>query len=149
MTLDIMFVVVLATVFFGFSPLTPVMIILLALLDDIPIMTIAYDNTVRPRSPVRWHMRRLLFVSSFMGVLAVAQTFGLLLVGMEWLSNTDWQAWIALDRDQIQTAVFLQIVAGGHLLLFVMRSARQHVRAALAGLPIWSWQSWAPRSSPC
>jgi hypothetical protein len=34
-----------ATLFFGFSPLTPVMIILLALLDDIPIMTIAYDNT--------------------------------------------------------------------------------------------------------
>jgi H+-transporting ATPase len=46
-----MFVVVLATVFFGFSPLTPVMIILLALLDDIPIMTIAYDNTVRSRPP--------------------------------------------------------------------------------------------------
>jgi H+-transporting ATPase len=46
-------VVVLATVFFGFSPLTPVMIILLALLDDIPIMTIAYDNTLLPKQPVR------------------------------------------------------------------------------------------------
>jgi H+-transporting ATPase len=122
MTLDIMFVVVLATVFFGFSPLTPVMIILLALLDDIPIMTIAYDNTVLPKQPVRWQMRRLLFVSSFMGLAAVAQSFGLLLIGMEWLSNSEWQSWIKLTQDQIQTAVFLQIVAGGHLLLFVMRS---------------------------
>jgi H+-transporting ATPase len=122
MTLDIMFVVVLATVFFGFSPLTPVMIILIALLDDVPIMTIAYDNTRLPKQPVRWQMRRLLIGSSFMGVLSVAQSFGLLLIGMEWLSNTDWQAWITLTQEQIQTAVFLQIVAGGHLLLFVMRS---------------------------
>jgi len=122
MTLDIMFVVVLATLFFGFSPLTAVMIILIALLDDVPIMTIAYDNTLLPREPVRWHMRRLLLVSGFMGLMAVAQTFGLLLVGMEWLSNPEWQSWINLTQEQIQTAVFLQIVAGGHLLLFVMRS---------------------------
>jgi len=122
MTLDIMFVVVLATVAFGFSPLTPVMIILIALLDDVPIMTIAYDNTLLPREPVRWQMRRLLLISGFMGLMAVAQTFGLLLIGMEWLSNTGWQSWIRLTQDQIQTVIFLQIVAGGHLLLFVMRS---------------------------
>jgi len=122
MTLDIMVVVVLATVFFGFSPLTPVMIILLALLDDIPIMTIAYDNTELPKQPVRWEMRKLLSLSSLMGLMAMAQSFGLLLIGMEWLSNPEWQSWIKLTQDQIQTAVFLQIVAGGHLLLFVVRA---------------------------
>jgi H+-transporting ATPase len=122
MTLDIMFVVVLATVFFGFSPLTAVMIVLIALLDDIPIMTIAYDNSVLPKQPVRWRMRRLLLVSGFMGLMAVVQTFGLLVIGMEWLSNPDWQAWITLTKEQIQTVIFLQIVAGGHLLYFVMRS---------------------------
>ena len=122
MTLDIMLVVVLATIFFGVSPLTPVMIILLALLDDVPIMTIAYDNTVLPKEPVRWHMRRLLLGAGFMGLLSVAQTFGLLLIGMEWLENPAWQAWIPLTRDQIQTVIFLQLVAGGHLLLFVVRS---------------------------
>jgi len=125
MTLDIMFVVVLATICFGFSPLTPVMIILLALLDDIPIMTIAYDNTLLPKAPVRWKMRRLLVGSSLLGVLSVAQTFGVLLIGMEWLSNPHMQAWMKLDQEQIQTAVFLQIVAGGHLLLFVVRSRKR------------------------
>lgn len=122
MTLDIMFVVVLATVFFGFSPLTPVMIVLLALLDDVPIMTIAYDNTLLPKQPVRWHMRRLLLLSSFMGLLSFVQSFGVLLVGMAWLHNPVWQSWIKLTEDQIQTAVFLQLVAGGHLLLLVMRA---------------------------
>ncbi|MEM9684198.1 MAG: plasma-membrane proton-efflux P-type ATPase, partial [Pseudomonadota bacterium] len=53
MTIDIMFVVVLATICFDFRPLTAVMIIALALLDDIPIMTIAYDNTRTEEKPVR------------------------------------------------------------------------------------------------
>ncbi|MEM7464901.1 MAG: HAD-IC family P-type ATPase, partial [Pseudomonadota bacterium] len=122
MTLDIMFVVVLATILFGFSPLTPVMIIMLALLDDVPIMAIAYDNTVLPKAPVRWNMRRILLTSSILGVLSVAQSFGLLLIGMEWINNPSWQAWIPLTRDQVQTALFLQLVAGGHLLLFIVRS---------------------------
>lgn len=122
MTIDIMFVVVLATIFFGWTPLTPVMIILLALLDDVPIMTIAYDNALLPKEPVRWHMRRLLLISGFMGLLSVAETFGLLLIGMEWMSNPEWQAWIPLQQEDIRTVIFLQLVAGGHLLLFVMRS---------------------------
>lgn len=136
MTLDIMFVVVLATVFFGFSPLTPVMIIMLALLDDIPIMTIAYDNTELPKEPVRWQMRRLLLISSIMGLAAVVQSFGLLMIGMEWLSNPEWQAWIKLTQDQVQTGVFLQIVAGGHLLLFVMRARGSLFRPPWPAMPL-------------
>jgi len=138
MTLDIMFVVVLTTLFFGFSPLTAVMIILIALLDDVPIMTIAYDNTLLPKDPVRWHMRRLLLVSGFMGLMAVAQTFGLLLIGMEWLSNPEWQSWFQLTQDQLQTIIFLQIVAGGHLLLFVMRSRETIFSPPWPSMPLFA-----------
>jgi H+-transporting ATPase len=137
MTLDIMFVVVLATLFFGFSPLTPVMIVLLALLDDVPIMTIAYDNTYLPREPVRWNMHRLLLSSSLLGLLSVVQTFGLLLVGAAWMGNPAWQSWIALGREQLQTIVFLQLVAGGHLLLFVVRSRGPIVRPPWPSRPLF------------
>ena len=51
---------VLSTVFLGFQPLTAIMIVILALLDDIPIMTIAYDNTPVSPKPIRWKMPRLL-----------------------------------------------------------------------------------------
>ncbi len=122
MTLDIMFVVVLATILFGFSPLTPIMIIMLALLDDVPIMTIAYDNTLLPKSPVRWDMRRILVGASLMGLLSIVQTFGLLLMGMQWMNSAALQGWIALTQEQLQTILFLQLAAGGHLLLFVIRS---------------------------
>ena len=124
MTIDIMFVVVLATIFFDFRPLTAVMIIALALLDDVPIMTIAYDNTRVDEKPVRWHMGRVLSCSAVMGLLSVAQSFGLLLIGMAWIRDPALQSWIAMDQAHLQTLLFLQLVAGGHLLLFVTRSKK-------------------------
>ena len=55
--------------FFGFQPLTAIMIVVLALLDDIPIMTIAYDNVAPSPKPVRWDMHQILVFSSLMGLL--------------------------------------------------------------------------------
>ena len=113
MTLDIMVFIVLATIAYGFFPLTPVMIIMLALLDDIPIMTIAFDRAEVPQQPVRWDMARVLVVSSVLGALAVIQSFGLLYVGRTILH---------LDAGHLQTMLFLQLVVGGHLMLFVTRT---------------------------
>ena len=124
MTIDIMFVVVLASIFFDFRPLTAVMIIALALLDDIPIMAIAYDNTRIEEKPVRWHIQRVLSCSAVLGMLAVAQSFGLLLIGMAWMRNPELQSWITMDFAHLQTLLYLQLVAGGHLLLFVTRTKK-------------------------
>ena len=137
MTIDIMFVVVLATLSFQFRPLTAVMIIVLALLDDIPIMTIAYDNTRIQETPVRWQMPRVLLTSTIMGILAVAQTFGVLLIGMYWMRHPELQGWIAIDKSQLQTLVFLQLVVGGHLMLFVTRNKRSLFRPPLPSLPLF------------
>ena len=122
MTLDIMLLVVASIVFFEFQPLTAVMIVVLALLDDIPIMTIAYDNVPTSPKPERWDMHRILGFSCLMGVLSLAQSLGLLLIGLEWLSDLAYQERIVLDWASLQTMVFLQLAVGGHLLLFVVRT---------------------------
>ncbi len=98
MTIDIMFFVVLSMLIFGFKPLTAVMIALLALLDDVPIMTIAYDNTRIDPKPVRWNMHRVLSVATVLGLLAVVQTFGLL-IGAVWLYNLVWM--VGLDAAKL------------------------------------------------
>jgi H+-transporting ATPase len=122
MTLDIMVLVVVSIVAFNFQPLTAIMIIALALLDDIPIMTIAYDNVPTAPKPMRWDMKRILLFASFMGVLSIAETFGILLIGIRWLADPALQAVTALDASQHQTVLFLQLAVGGHLLLFVVRT---------------------------
>ena len=124
MTIDIMFVVVLANIVFGFKPLTAIMIVALALLDDIPIMTIAYDNVRVSPSPVRWDMHRIILFSAIMGLMALVQSFGLVLICMFWTQNADLMSIMHMDFSHLQTMLFLQLAAGGHLLLFVVRTRR-------------------------
>ena len=122
MTLDLMFVVVISSLAFDFQPLTAIMIIALALLDDIPIMTIAYDNTVVTPRPIRWNMHRIIFFSSLMGLFALIQSFGLLWLGLYWTNNDPTATFAAISKAQLQTMLFLQLAAGGHLLLLVVRT---------------------------
>jgi H+-transporting ATPase len=113
MTIAIMVFVVLASIYYHFFPLTAIMLIALALLDDVPIMTIAFDNATVPPQPVKWELDRVLVLASALGLLGVIQSFGLLYLG-----DTVHH----LDHPQLQTMMFLQLVAGGHLMLFVTRT---------------------------
>ncbi|MFO1210068.1 MAG: plasma-membrane proton-efflux P-type ATPase [Amaricoccus sp.] len=137
LTVDIMFLVVLSSVFLGFQPLTAAMIVIMSLLDDIPIMTIAYDNTPVAAKPMRWRMPRLLGVAGTLGFFSVVQSFGLLLIGLELLSDPRWASLGLTDRDHLQTVMFLQLVAGGHLLLFVTRADGWFLRPPYPALPLF------------
>ena len=137
MTIAIMLVVVMSSVIFNIQPVTAIMIVVLALLDDIPIMTIAYDNVRTAPAPVRWDMHRILIFSGIMGLMATAQSFGLVLFGIEWMNDPKLLAWIPLDQHHLQTMLFLQLAAGGHMLLFVVRSRRAMILAPWPSAPLF------------
>ncbi|MFA5111960.1 MAG: plasma-membrane proton-efflux P-type ATPase, partial [Desulfobaccales bacterium] len=126
MTISIMVFVVAAMLCYNVFPLTAMMIIILALLDDIPIMTIAYDNTYLSPTPVRWEMGRVLTVSTVLGFLATIESFLLFFLGRNVLE---------LALPQLQTLLFLRLAAGGHLLLFVSRTKNKFWQR-----PYPSWQ---------
>jgi H+-transporting ATPase len=112
-TIRIMFFVVLAMMIFNFYPITSVMIILLAVLNDLPILTIAYDNTWLAPRPVRWDMRRVLTVATVLGLVGVAETFLLLVIV---------QAWLAPSASVLQSLIYLKLAVAGHMTLFVART---------------------------
>jgi H+-transporting ATPase len=114
-TIRIMFFVVLTMIAFNFYPITTVMIILLALLNDLPIMSIAYDNTRLEPKPVRWAMHRVLTVATTLGLVGVISTFGLLLIA---------RLVMDLSVPQIQSLIYLKLTVAGHLTLFVARTRR-------------------------
>jgi H+-transporting ATPase len=115
MTVNIMLFIVLVMVIYHFAVLTPIMIILLALLDDVPVMLIAFDHfPVDPR-PSKWNMLRLLVGSFIFALLGVVQSSGML---------RHLHHGLALPDDQIQTAMFLQLVVAGHLLLLSTRTRK-------------------------
>ena len=137
LTMDIMFLVVLSTLFFDFKPLTAIMIVVLAVLNDAPIMTIAYDHTEVAKQPTRWRMPRVLGVSSMLGLFSVVQSFGLLIVGFEILSSpAEQQIFQLFSQTELQAVMFLQIVLGGHFLLYNTRTARWFFLPPLPSLPL-------------
>jgi H+-transporting ATPase len=112
-TIRIMFFVVLAMTIFNFYPITTIMIILLALLNDLPIMTIAFDNTWLDPEPIRWNMRRVLTLATTLGLIGVVQTFGVLVIG---------KLFLHLNQPQIQSLIYLKLAVAGHLTLFITRT---------------------------
>jgi H+-transporting ATPase len=129
-TIRIMIFVVLAMVAFNFYPITAIMIILLAFLNDVPIMTIAYDRTGLEPKPVRWNMPRVILVSTVMGLTGVAGSFLMLYLAVDWLH---------LSIPQIQTYIFLKMAVAGHLTLFVSRTKGFYLKKPYpAPILIWS-----------
>ncbi len=110
-TIRIILFMTLSIVVFNFYPITALMIILLALLNDIPILAIAYDHTKVDRKPVRWNMRELLTVATMLGVTGVVSSFVLFFILQE----------RGLPEDVIQTLLFLKLIIAGHSTLYITR----------------------------
>jgi H+-transporting ATPase len=112
-TIRVLLFMTLAILIFNFFPVTAVMIVLIAVLNDFPIMMIAYDNTIVSPSPVRWDMERVLTMGSVIGVLGVTASFSLFLTAEKYLH---------MPRPIVQTLMFLILLVAGHLTIYITRS---------------------------
>jgi H+-transporting ATPase len=118
-TIRVLLFMTTSIILFNFYPVTAVMIVLLAILNDVPIMAIAYDNVkVAPR-PVRWDMRRVLTISTVLGILGVIASFSLF-----WIAERI----LGLPRPTIQTLIFLKLLVAGHFTIYLTRN------------PSWFWR---------
>ncbi len=112
-TLRVLFFMTLAILIFNFYPLTAVMIVMLALLNDGAILSIAYDNVHYKDQPEAWNMRMVLKISTVLGVIGVVSAFGLFYLG---------ERVFHLDRVHIQTLMYLKLSVAGHLTIFLTRT---------------------------
>jgi H+-transporting ATPase len=112
-TVRILIFLVLSIIILNFYPITAVMIVILALLNDLPIMTIAFDNTRIDKKPVRWKMQRILIIASALGISGVAFSFTILLVG---------KFVFLLDPATLQTFIFLKLTVAGHMTIYLTRT---------------------------
>ena len=112
-TIRIILFMTAAIVIFQFYPVTALMIILLALLNDIPILAIAYDNTkIEPR-PVRWNMKEMLVLSTWLGVAGVASSFLIFWYVMSMMQ---------LPLEFVQSLFFVKLVVAGHGTIYNTRT---------------------------
>jgi H+-transporting ATPase len=111
-TIRVLFFIALSIIVFNFYPVTATMIILLALLNDIPILSIAYDNVVYSEKPEKWELERLLVVSTILGIVGLISSFVLFFIANSMIS----------DHEVIRTFMFLKLAVAGHLTIFVTRT---------------------------
>jgi H+-transporting ATPase len=112
-TLRVLLFMTMAILVFNFYPLTAVMIVMLALLNDGAILSIAYDNVQYKDKPEAWNMRLVLGVSTVLGVIGVVSAFGLFYLG---------ERVFHLDRAHVQTLMYLKLSVAGHLTIFLTRT---------------------------
>ncbi len=112
-TIRVLLFMTLSILAFNFYPVTAVMIVLLALLNDGAILSIAYDRANFSNRPEAWDMRRVLGVATVLGVVGVIETFGLFFVA---------DRYFHLSRDLIQSLIYLKLSVAGHATVFVART---------------------------
>ena len=112
-TIRILFFMTASILVFQFFPINALMLVLLALLNDLPIMTIAYDNVKYSDKPEKWNMRTLLGIATFLGVIGVFSTFGMLYIGLVVLK---------LNLVVLQSFIYLKLAVAGNMTVFVART---------------------------
>lgn len=112
-TIRVILFMTLSILVFNFYPLTAIMIILLALLNDIPILTIATDHTKIDPKPVHWSNSELLGLSTLIGTAGVISSF-LIFFLLEKYSH--------LSQPVIQTGMFVKLIVAGHLTIYNTRT---------------------------
>ena len=124
-TIRVLLFMTASILIFNFYPVTAIMIVLLALLNDIPIMMIADDNAPVALRPVRWDMTRVLVVASVLGIMGVFVSFG-----MFWIARD----YLRLAPEVVQSVVFLKLLVAGHMTIYLTRN-----KGAIWERP---WPSW-------
>ena len=112
-TFALLIFLTLVILFFNFYPVTAIMIVLLAILNDGAILSIAYDNVRMSEKPETWNMHFVIGIAMAIGLFAVLRSLGIF-----WLGENIF----SLDQDIIRTLVYLNLSVGGHLTVFVART---------------------------
>jgi H+-transporting ATPase len=112
-TIRVVLFVTLSIVVFDFFPVTPIQIVLLAILNDAAILTIAYDRVRPSPRPERWDLREILVIASVLGLAGVIESFSLLAIAVGPLG---------VSHAEAQTLMYLKLSVAGHLTLFVART---------------------------
>lgn len=112
-TIRVILFMTLSILIFQFYPVTPLMIVLLAILNDLPIITIAYDKVRFSNKAERWNMWTVLGIATFLGIIGVFSTFGIFYIGLNVFN---------ISTGVLQSFIYLKLSVAGHLTVFVSRT---------------------------
>lgn len=112
-TFQIVVFVVLAFLITGMFVINAFQFVLLLFLVDFVTISLATDNARPSKKPETWNIRSLLKASVILGLFIVAESFGLLYIGLNYLTLQ--------NAAQLNTFVFDMLLFGSLLTIFIVR----------------------------
>jgi H+-transporting ATPase len=112
-TLRVLLFISLIILIFNLFPVTAIQIVMLALLNDGAILSIAYDNVRYRNRPEAWNMRVVLGIATILGVVGPVAAFGMFYLG---------DRVFHLGHPELQTMMYLTLSVAGHLTIFQART---------------------------
>ena len=106
-----------------------ILLMLITLLNDGTLISIAYDNAVASQAPNRWNLPCLFTVSSTLGMVACVSSLLLLWFLLDsWNPDGVWQkiGLNGVDYGQITTAIYLKVSVSDFLTLFSARAGTKY-----------------------
>ncbi|MCL5797740.1 MAG: plasma-membrane proton-efflux P-type ATPase [Patescibacteria group bacterium] len=100
-------------------PMTPLQIILIALLNDIPIISLAWDRVRIAQRPEKIKVKERFLLSSLYGLAGIGNSLILFFI----LTKIPQVTW-----SMIQTIYFLKLTVSGHMLIFVAHTKARWFR---------------------
>ncbi len=94
-------------------PLTPVQLILIVILNDVPIISLAFNRVRAAHNPAKINIKQRFILSSIYGSIEVVNSILLFLIMTKWLH---------LDWDSIKTIFFLSLTISGYALIYVVHT---------------------------
>ncbi len=106
-------------IIYGTYPLQPIQLIILALLNDIPIISLAFNRVKITTTPSEIKAKSRLILSTLFGFVGVVNS--LLFVAIA-------RNFFHLGWDAIQTMFFLKLTVSGHMLIYVAHTKERWYR---------------------
>ncbi len=101
--------------------MTPVMMVLMLVTNDVLAMSLTTDRASPSALPSRWHMRRVTGAAVALGACKLVFSTAILWLG---------QFWFGLGAPELQTFAFVTLLFGSQGLLYVLRE-RHHLWSSM------------------
>jgi H+-transporting ATPase len=116
-------------IIYGTYPLQPIQLILLALLNDIPIISLAFNHVKVASEPSKINSKARLVLSTLFGSVGTLNSLLLVVIARS-IFHFNW--------DVIQTLFFLKLTVSGHMLIYVAHTKERWYKYFPSKQVIWA-----------
>ena len=121
--------IVILGIIYKTYPLTPIQLILIAIMNDFPIISLAFNRVKNFSRPAKIKVAERFTLGALYGITGIFNSLILFFV-MDYVLHLDWAV--------IQTVFFLKLMISGHMLIYVAHTKERWYKFLPSSQVIWA-----------